>query len=67
MYPHSVGFYDGVVWMAEKIRIIEMSRVGGDVLITFSDGRVTTLDIDALYGNSKEPPPELDMPVEVDR
>jgi hypothetical protein len=50
--------------MLEKVKIVEMARVGTDVLITFSDGRVTTLDADVLYEDSKAPAPDLDVPVQ---
>ncbi len=30
----------------EKVKIVEVARVGGVVLVTFSDGRVTTLGRD---------------------
>jgi hypothetical protein len=46
--------------MAEKVKIIEVEILEGDVLVTFSDGRITRLDGDALHVHSIEAPPEPD-------
>jgi hypothetical protein len=39
----------------EKVKIVEVRRVGTTILVTFSDGRVTTLETDEMYGNSHQP------------
>jgi hypothetical protein len=44
--------------MPEKVKIIEVERIDGNVVVTFSDGRVTTLDPDDIHLNSVEPPPD---------
>jgi hypothetical protein len=44
----------------EKVKIIEVSRVGTAVLVTFSDGRVTTMESDDIYEDSLESPAEPD-------
>ena len=44
----------------EKVKIIEVSQVGTAVLVTFSDGRVTTMESDDIYEDSLEPPAEPD-------
>jgi hypothetical protein len=46
--------------MAEKLKIIEVAILEGDVLVTFSDGRITRLDCDEIHGQSIEAPPEPD-------
>ena len=46
--------------MAEKARIIEVSQLDQTVLVTFSDGRITTLDSDYVYAQSVEAPPDPD-------
>jgi hypothetical protein len=50
--------------MAEKVKIIEVSLLEGEVLVTFSDGRITRLDCDDIHGQSIEAPPEPDRSVE---
>ena len=40
----------------EKVRILEVDRIDGKVVVTFSDGRVTTLDPDDIHSASVEPP-----------
>jgi hypothetical protein len=46
---------------AEKVKIVEVSILEGDVLVTFSDGRIARLDgDDALHAHSTEAPPEPD-------
>ena len=42
--------------MSEKVKIVEVARIGGNVVVTFSDGRVTTLDPDDIHLTSVEPP-----------
>lgn len=46
----------------EKVKIIEVERINGNVVVTFSDGRVTTLEPDDIHLTSVEPsakyPPE---------
>jgi hypothetical protein len=47
--------------MADRAKIIELSLIEGNVLVTFSDGRVVTLcaeDLEDLYADSEEPPLE---------
>jgi hypothetical protein len=46
--------------MAEKVKVIEVELLDRDVLVTFSDGRVTRLDRDELHAQSIEAPPEPD-------
>ncbi len=40
----------------EKVKIVEVERIGGNVVVTFSDGRVTTLEPDDIHLASVEPP-----------
>ncbi len=42
--------------MPEKVKIVEIERINGNVVVTFSDGRVTTLDPGDIYSTSVEPP-----------
>ena len=42
--------------MPEKVKIVEVERINGNVVVTFSDGRVTTLDPDDIHSTSVEPP-----------
>jgi hypothetical protein len=42
--------------MVEVVKIIEIALIGGDVLVTFSDGRITLLDADAIHAQSIEAP-----------
>ena len=44
----------------EKPRIIEVATIAGDVLVTFSDGRIAMLDAYNIYLESQEPPPDPD-------
>jgi len=41
--------------MPEKVKIVAVEQVDETVLVTFSDGRVTTLDSDDIHGQSEEP------------
>jgi hypothetical protein len=50
--------------MAEKVKIIEVAILEGDVLVTFSDGRITRLNRDEIHAQSIEAPPEPDRSVE---
>jgi hypothetical protein len=47
----------------EKVRIIEVSILEGDVLVTFSDGRIARLDRADIHAQSIEAPPEPDRDV----
>jgi hypothetical protein len=49
--------------MAEKAKIIEVALLEGDVLVTFSDGRITRLDRADLHAQSIEAPPEPDREI----
>ena len=49
--------------MPKKMAIIEVEILDGDVLVTFSDGRITRLDGDVLHDYSIEAPPEPDRDV----
>ena len=49
--------------MAEKAKIIEVTLLEGDVLVTFSDGRITRLDRDDIHAQSIEAPPEPDRDI----
>jgi hypothetical protein len=49
--------------MAEKVKIIEVVLHDGDVLVTFSDGRITRLDRDEIHAQSIESPPEPDRDI----
>lgn len=49
--------------MAEKVKIIEVEMLEGDVLVTFSDGRTTRLDSNEVYAQSEEAPPEPDRDI----
>jgi len=40
----------------EKVEILEVERLDGNVVVTFSDGRITTLEPDDIYSTSVEPP-----------
>lgn len=40
----------------EKIEIVEVERIDGNVVVTFSDGRVTTLAPNDIHLTSVEPP-----------
>lgn len=44
--------------MAEQIKIIEVLLIEGDVLVTFSDGRIVRLEVGDIYMSSVEPPSE---------
>ena len=39
-----------------KARVIEVAIIADEVLVTFSDGRITLLDADYLHGRSTEAP-----------
>jgi hypothetical protein len=49
--------------MAEKAKVIEVEILESDVLVTFSDGRITRLDRDWLHVHSIEAPPEPDRDI----
>jgi hypothetical protein len=49
--------------MAEEVKIIEVVILEGDVLVTFSDGRITRLGGKALHAHSTKAPPEPDRNV----
>jgi hypothetical protein len=40
----------------EKVKIVEVERIDGNVVVTFSDGRVTTLEPADIHLTSVEPP-----------
>jgi hypothetical protein len=42
-------------FMAEKIKIVEIERIDGNVIVTFSDGRITTLGPNDIHSTSVEP------------
>ena len=42
--------------MAAKVKIVEVERIDGNVVVTFSDGRITTLDPDDIHSISVAPP-----------
>jgi hypothetical protein len=42
--------------MVEKVKIVEVERIDGNVVVTFSDGRIATLDPDDIHSTSVEPP-----------
>jgi hypothetical protein len=44
--------------MAEHVKIIEVSLIEGDVLVTFSDGRIVRLEVGDIYALTQEPPSE---------
>jgi hypothetical protein len=44
--------------MAEQVKIIEVSLIEGDVLVTFADGRIVRLEPGDIYASSVEPPSE---------
>lgn len=46
--------------MAEQVKIIEIALIRGDVLVTFSDGRITHLDADDIHAQFIEAPPYPD-------
>jgi hypothetical protein len=52
--------------MAETVKIIELARIGNMILVTFSDGRITTLSVDQLYASSVDPPPYPDGSGEIE-
>ena len=43
-----------------KVRILDLEEIGENVLITFSDGRITIVAAADLYAQSKEAPPDPD-------
>jgi hypothetical protein len=49
--------------MTEKVKIIEVALLEGDVLVTFADGRITRLDRADLHAQSIEAPPEPDRDI----
>jgi hypothetical protein len=44
----------------EKAKVIEVATIAGNVLVTFSDGRIAMLDAYEIYLESTEPPPDPD-------
>jgi hypothetical protein len=52
--------------MAETAKIVEVARMRNTILVTFSDGRMTTLSAADLYASSVEPPPEPDRSGEIE-
>jgi hypothetical protein len=40
------------------VKVEDLELIGDDVLVTFSDGRITTVPAADLYEKSKEAPPE---------
>jgi hypothetical protein len=52
--------------MAETAKIVEVTSLRDSILVTFSDGRMTTLSVDELHAASVEPPPEPDRSGEVE-
>ena len=40
--------------MPDQVKIVEVERIDGNVVVTFSDGRVTTLDPNDIYLSSVE-------------
>jgi hypothetical protein len=61
MLTGTLTFYVYRSPMEDKPKIIEVSRLAGNVLVVFSDGRVATLAADSIYAVSVEPPPDLDL------
>jgi hypothetical protein len=45
----------------EKVKIVAVEQVDETVLVTFSDGRVTTLDGDDMHLQSEAPAEALDI------
>jgi hypothetical protein len=45
----------------EKVKIVAVEQVDETVLVTFSDGRVTTLDGDDMHLQSEAPAEALDV------
>jgi hypothetical protein len=52
--------------MAETAKIVEVARLRNSILVTFSDGRMTTLSAEELHAASVEPPPEPDRSGEIE-
>jgi hypothetical protein len=52
--------------MAETAKIVEVACMRNRVLVTFSDGRMTTLLADELHAASVDPPPEPDRSEELE-
>ena len=49
--------------MADPPEIIELALIAGNVLVTFSDGRITRLDRADIHAQSIEVPPEPDRDI----
>jgi hypothetical protein len=49
--------------MAHQVKIIEAAIVGGNVVVVFSDGRLTHLKRDDIHAQSIEAPPEPDRDI----
>jgi hypothetical protein len=61
-YSLSEGFF-----MDQTAKIVEVARMGNNILVTFSDGRMTTLSAEQVHATSVEPPPEPDRSEEIER
>lgn len=44
----------------EKETVIEVAMIGGNVLVTFADGRIAMLKAHNIYLESTDPPPDPD-------
>jgi hypothetical protein len=53
--------------MDQTAKIVEVARMGNNILVTFSDGRMTTLSAEQVHATSVEPPPEPDRSEEIER
>jgi hypothetical protein len=62
--PYRIAFPED--FMAETAKIVEVARLGNTILVTFSDGRMTTLSAADLHAASVEPPPEPDRSGEIE-
>jgi hypothetical protein len=52
--------------MPETAKIVEVTSLRDSILVTFSDGRMTTISADDLHAASVEPPPEPDRNEELE-
>jgi hypothetical protein len=48
--------------MAQIPKIVEVVLFGGKILVTFSDGRMATLNPEEIYAKSVEAPPNSNLP-----
>jgi hypothetical protein len=62
----SVPYSLAEAFMAETAKIVEVACMRNRILVTFSDGRMTTLLADELHAASVEPPPEPDRSGEIE-